>query len=399
VTRAVAATLVVLARVASAEPADVTIDRAVALYREHNPRLAAARAGIDVTAADLVDADIYPNPTLAVEESVTVHGAQTNGDALEQAELDVPILVGKRGQRAETASRRVAATRAEVAVDAAAGVREVRRRFVALLAAQERVAALGIAVEDARRVRTIVAGRAQAGAKSPYDLERTDLAVATITSRLAEATTDQLEASAQLAEAVGIVDWQPHAVGSFRPATTPAPAVVDAAHPELARPRTAEARANAEEELAHTEARPTPNLVIAGYDTHGPAGIGLTVGIAIPLPVFDRNQGAVARAHASAQAAALERAAAAFELRTSLERGSKILAARRDALAKFEADAMDRLPKLRTMAEDAYRSGQGGIVELLDALDAITETRLRDIDLVASVLDTELDVRAAATGD
>jgi outer membrane protein TolC len=50
------------------------------------------------------------------------------------------------------------------------------------------------------------------------------------------------------------------------------------------------------------------------------------------------------------------------------------------------------------MAEASYRSGQGGIVELLDALDAITEARLREIELVTAALDAELDVRAAAHG-
>ena len=72
--------------------------------------------------------------------------------------------------------------------------------------------------------------------------------------------------------------------------------------------------------------------------------------------------------------------------------------ARRVAVAQFEADAIERLPRVRTMAEASYRAGQGSIVELLDALDAITEARLRDIELVAAALDAELDVRAAARG-
>jgi cobalt-zinc-cadmium efflux system outer membrane protein len=386
------------ARVASAEPAEVTLDQAVALYHERSPRLAAARATIEVTAADLVDAGIYPNPSIAGSFSRTVQGTPTSGDSLSQAELDVPLLIGKRGQRKEAATRRIATTTAEVAANEAEGVHEVRRRFVALLAAQERVAALTAAVEDAHRVRTIVAGRAQAGAKSPYDLERTDLAVATIESRLAEATNDRLVATEELAEAVGIPDWHPHAVGVFRPSESALPGAVDPSHPALARPRAAETQAQAEEELAHVEARPTPSLALSGYKTNGPSGIGVTLGLSVPLPLFDRNQGAVARAHANAHAAMLERAVTTFELGVALERGSHVLGVRREALAKFEADAIARLPKLRTMAEDAYKSGQSGIVELLDALDAISESRLRDIELVQAVIDTELDLRAAATG-
>jgi hypothetical protein len=50
--------------------------------------------------------------------------------------------------------------------------------------------------------------------------------------------------------------------------------------------------------------------------------------------------------------------------------------ARRTAAVQFEADAIERLPRVRTMAEASYRAGQGSIVELLEALDAITEARL-----------------------
>jgi cobalt-zinc-cadmium efflux system outer membrane protein len=389
-----------LTRTAAAQSVDpdVTIDKAVELYRAHNPRLAATRAAVDVTAADLVDADIYPNPTIGASVSHTVHGTATSGDTLAQGELDIPLLVGKRGARGHAAEHRVATTRADVAQTEADGAREVRRRFVALLAAQERVTAMTAAADEARKVRTIVAGRQAAGAKSPYDLERADLALATVESKLAEATADQLAASSALAAAVGIAGWQPHAAGTFRPATTAPPTAIDPAHPALAKPKAAEAQAHAEAELAHAEARPTPSLALSGYNTTGPSGIALTLGLSLPLPLFDRNQGAVARAQAQAKSAALEHDATAFELHSTLERATKLYGAQKDALAKFEADAMERLPRIRTMAEDAYRSGQGGIVELLDALDAITETRIRDIDLVEGVLDTELDLRAAATG-
>jgi len=393
--------IVILAfvRSAAAQPApEVTIDQAVDMYRARNPRLVAARASIAVTAADLVDADLYPNPTIGVSASSTVHGTATSGDTLEQGELDIPLLIGKRGARATAAQHRVASTRAEVATGEAEGVREVRRRFVALLAAQERVAAMTTALDEARKIRTIVAGRREAGAKSPYDLERAELALATVESKLAEATTDQLTAATSLAAAIGVPAWQPHATGTFKPGAAPLPAAVDAAHPALAKTKAAEAQARAEEELAHAEARPTPSLAISGYNTTGPSGLAVTLGLSLPLPIFDRNQGAVARARAQAKAAALDHEATAFELGSTLERATRVYAAQKDALAKFEADAIERLPRIRTMAEDAYRSGQGGIVELLDALDAIAETRLRDIDLTEALLDTELDLRAAATG-
>jgi len=397
---AVLALAVATGRAASAQPAEITADQAVALYRERSPRLAASRAAIDVAAADLEDARVYPNPTLSLATTNIVQGQDTFGHSQETVGLDVPILIGgQRGHRARAADARIAARRAEVDGEQARAELEIRRRFVALLAAQEKRAALDAALEDARAVRAIVAGRQQAGAKSPYELERTELAVAAIASKRDEAATDAAAASGAVAQAVGIAGWQPRALGAFRPPELPAATLaVGADHPELVTGLAAQATARSEQALAHAEAVPTPSLQLQGFGTTDPQGIALTIGFALPLPLFDRNQGAVARARAQQRAAELDHAATTAELAGELGRAVAIARARRAAALQFEADAIERVGRVRTMAEASYRAGQASIVELLDALDAITEARLRDLELIAAALGAELDVRAAAHG-
>jgi cobalt-zinc-cadmium efflux system outer membrane protein len=385
--------------VAAAQPAEVTADQAVALYRERSPRLAASRAAVDVTAADLEDAAIYPNPTLSVGTTNTVHGEDTIGHSQEVVGLDIPILIGRqRGHRERAARARITAKRAELDVDQAKAELEIRRRFNALLGAQHKVAALAGALDDARAVRVIVAGRQQAGAKSPYELERTDLALAALASKHGEAVSEIAAASGALAQAVGIADWLPQATGPFVASDPAAAASLGADHPELVSGIAAQAVARSAQELAHAEAVPTPSLQLQGFGTTDPQGLALTIGVAVPLPAFDRNQGAVARARAQQRAAELEHHATTSELSADLARAVAMERARRAAVAQFQADAIARLPRIRTMAEASYRAGQGGIVELLDALDAIIEARLREIELIAAALDAALDVRAAAHG-
>lgn len=393
-----------VARLADAQPGDagppqVTADEAVALYRERSPRLAAARSAVDVTAADLVDAQIHPNPTLSLGTTNIVQGQDTFGRSQETVGVDVPILIGRqRHYRERAAQARIAAKRADVDVDQARAEIEIRRRFLALLAAQDKASALSDALDDARAVRAIVAGRQQAGAKSPYDLERTDLALAALASKHDTAVTEAAAASGALAQAVGIPGWQPRAAGTLRPSDPAPAAALGADHPELVAGLAAEAVARSEEAAAHAEAVPTPSLQLQGFGTTDPQGIALTIGVAIPLPFFDRNQGAIARARAQEHAAELDHRATAAELATDLARAVAIERARRTAVAQFESDAIARLPRVRTMAEAAYRAGQGGIVELLDALDAITDARLHQLELIAAALEAELDVRAAARG-
>ncbi|MGN6109287.1 MAG: TolC family protein, partial [Kofleriaceae bacterium] len=296
------------------------------------------------------------------------------------------------------AEARIASTRAELAAVQADAELGVRRRFVALQAAQQRTAALAGAVDDARTVRTIVEGRASAGASSPYAVERTDLAIASLASRLDEARADEQVASTELAAAVGIAGWHPRALGELADGELAGSTGVAKDHPGLAIDRAARAVALAEETRARGDAIPTPSVGLQAFATTEPSGVALSAGISLPLPLFDRNQGAVARARAQARRAELELAARGVELSTELDRAMGALVARRDALARFRTGALERLPRIRTMAEAAYRSGQGGIVELLDAIDAVTEARLRELELLRSVAESGLDVRAASRG-
>jgi cobalt-zinc-cadmium efflux system outer membrane protein len=393
-----AASPVVSAQPGPPAPPEITADEAVALYRARSPRLAANRAALGVTEADLVDATVYPNPTLSLSTTNIVQGQDTFGHSQETLGLDAPILIGRqRAHRERAAGARIATKRAELDVDQGKAELEIRRRFVVLLDVQEKVTTLAAALQDAAAVRAIVAGRQQAGAKSPYELERTDLALASLVSRRSEAVTDRAAASDALAQAIGIAGWQPHALGDFELPAVATPPLV-AAHPALAAGAAAMAAARAEQALAHAEAVPTPSLQLQGFGTTDPQGIALTIGVAIPLPLFDRNQGAVARARAQERAAELEHQATTAELSADLTRATAIAQARRAAATQFAADAIERLPRVRAMAEASYRAGQASIVELLDALDAITEARLRQLDLIAAALSAELDVRAAALG-
>ena len=413
----------VLALTASANaapPAEVTVDQAVALLAT-SPRMTANRAAIDVAAADVVDARQHPNPTLDLSGSRTVAGSDTINGWQPSIGIDVPILIGhQRARRGEAARDRVTAARAEVAATTGDAELDVRARFAALLVAQEQQTLLAAALADARTLREIVAGRSAAGAGSPYAVQRIELAISELASRLDEANSARIAAAGELAATVGAPGWQPHALGALdtaSPGVTASPSVtgaagdtttsagappasalaIDANHPQLVADRAAHAAALAEIEVARADAVPTPTFGLHAFTTSDPNSLALSLGVSIPLPLFDKNRGAIARARADATRTELELAARQTELTTALDRATSVLAARRDAAQRFAAE-LQRLPALRTMAETSYRSGQGGIVELLDALDAITDARLRDLELRSAVAEAALDVRRAARG-
>ncbi len=375
---------------------DLTLDQAIALYREHSPRLAAERAAVGVAEADVVDARIYPNPEVGLDTARNVHGDTAGPQSQYQLDVSIPVLIGhQRGRREDAAQAHVTATKREVDAQQAETELDIVDKFQALVAAQERTRILVAALDDARKVRDIVAGRSAAGAGSPYAVERIDLELASLTSRVDDAHVGEQAASSALAIAIGMPTLPIHASGTLDVAATPALA---GTHPLLASLRADIAAAHADETRAHADAVPTPSLGLSAFTTDGPQGVAVIAAVTVPLPLFDRNQGAVARARAEARKSELELEATAKELGGELARATKELTQRRESLARYQGDAMHRLDKVRQMAEASFKNGQGGIVELLDALTAITDAKLQELELRQAVANAALAVRRASKG-
>lgn len=390
----------VLARVAAAdEPKEVTLDEALALLAA-SPRITALRGDVDVSRAEIVAAGVVPNPTLSYVATPFLAGTPTSGQFQQQLSLDVPILAwGIRPARRAAADRQVSSARARVRAAYVDAARELRHQFVAVLAAQERVRLLGDALADIESVQHVVEARQAAGTKSQYDVARIHLEVAGVKNQLAAAEAERQGAAAELGKLVGRPGWQPVAKGAFAPAGVEASAAwtdVEARLPAVVAAREDEGAAASQIVVARRERWPIPVVTVGAITTNEPSGFSIVAGLSWPLPLFDRNQGELARKRAALHRSQLEREAVAADAHADLARAIAALQARREALAAFEKDAMAHLPELRQMADDAYKNGQGGVLDLLDTRRSIAESVLTHVDLVAGTMNAEIDVLAAS---
>jgi cobalt-zinc-cadmium efflux system outer membrane protein len=137
--------------------------------------------------------------------------------------------------------------------------------------------------------------------------------------------------------------------------------------------------------LARRERLPVPALSGGTQTTRDVNGTSAFVGFSIPLPFFDHNQGAVAKATAQIDAADLLIQAGLGEARAEIERAATVLKKRRDALHVFEGAVSERVPTLRRMAEDAYREGSADILELLDANRSLRDFQLARLQQLEAV--------------
>lgn len=387
---------------ADALPAVVQVEDVLRLMYEHHPQLAARRVELEVAASDVVAAGLLPNPTVEYGGLVAVTGPNTIDGSQHTMTVEQPLLLaGQRKARRAAALARVDTAAAEIEAFAAELALEARQQFAALLAAQTRVERLEQARAQLGEVERVVTGRTDAGAMSRYDLARVVVERAALDSRVAEAETQREAAASDLARAVGVRGWRPRAQGRFAPSELSVD--VDriwtdaaAAIPALQAAQRAEDAAGREVEVARRERWPVPSLTAGPYMNTSPESWAAVLGFSLPLPLFDRGQAGVQRAIAEARAAGLQRLATATLARGALERAVAVLTQRRTALAAFEADVVGRLAGLFEMAQDAYRSGQGGILDLLDVVRTHGELQLEHVDRVAAVLEAEVAMLAAA---
>jgi cobalt-zinc-cadmium efflux system outer membrane protein len=387
-------------------PAKVDLATLLNIVRERSPRLALERQTIAIAETNRIGASAYPNPTLNYGYTRQGGGQATlfTGRRQDQVNVDVPLLVaGQRGARVEKAEREVEAARARVAAGASSLAAEAGVAFVSLLAAQEKAAVQASATEELVRLRHIVAGRAELGMASRYDLTRIEVELATARTKLDDARADVADQSGSLAALLGVRDWRPQAIGSLLPLSVNNGG--SKANHERARTSPAALSAISEEkvaqsavDLAQRERWPVPSISVGRTWTSDPFGAANFLGLSVEILLLDKRRGPVARAEAEAIAASTRRELVVDETTATLDRYSQVIAARQAALQRFEADAVTRLPALKDMAEDAYRLGRGSIFELLDSTRSRFELQQTRVELLAGLVEAQLRY-LATSGD
>ncbi|OVZ54144.1 hypothetical protein CDO44_26990 [Pigmentiphaga sp. NML080357] len=142
------------------------------------------------------------------------------------------------------------------------------------------------------------------------------------------------------------------------------------------------------------EAYPTPTFMVGRLNNN--EGRSTEYGVSVAIPLFDRNQGPIARAAAEADGMRLRSRAIVVAAEGELRRATEQLDRRQQLAERFEKEGLAMVPRLRQMAQDAYTLGRGSILDLVDAIQAVAEKKNTYLDLVEAVLQAEVDVRIAS---
>jgi len=383
-------------------PARVSLEKVVELLNERSPETIADRKTIDIVAADRLTARAFPNPYFSFDSLRLTSGESTGAETQQQYSLAQPLpIFGTRRAGKELADLNVSAETSRVASDLAQRRLEVRQAFISLVARQESLRVLQESLTELQRVEGVVRGRAEAGDRSQYEVLRIETERRVLEVEVQNAVTDVEDSSRELATLLGFPGWRPEAEGSLEAGDVPVDfdALWETAQlkrPSIVTLKRRQSAAEGELALARRERAPIPTLSGGILNTQDVTGTSLALGVSLPLPLFDRNKGAIARASAEVDADKLALDAEMAKTRAEIERSLATLVARRKTLETLEADIVKKVPDLRRMAEDAYREGRGDILELLDASRSLKDIQMLHIQQLEATKEAEEEVIAAA---
>jgi cobalt-zinc-cadmium efflux system outer membrane protein len=377
---------------AATVPSNVTLADALRAAAEHNPALRAAELDVLAVEQRSRQAGARPNPELTLElENFAGSGDFSGADSLEStlALSQLVELGGKRGSRIDAADGELEVARVEQAIRRLDLQAEVTRRFVRLVADQEQLALARRATQLAREFESAVARRV-AAARSPVAEEsrarialgRAELEEANA-SRILEASRRNLaatwgDAAADFLAAQADLQRLP-AVASFDALVERLPA-----NPDLRRYLSEERLRDAELRLAR--ARRTPDVIIAaGVRRFVETGDNAFVlSFSVPLPVADRNQGAIAESRLRFEKASADRPAALLDAQARLfALYQELLQAR----AEFETLETRLVPLARAALEQTvsgYERGRFSYLEVAEAQRELTDLQHAQIEAAAS---------------
>jgi outer membrane protein, heavy metal efflux system len=380
---------------------EITLRQTLGLAFARNPDIAASSWEVRSGDPRILQAGLIQNPELVVDlENFLGSEPSRNFETLETT-LSIGQLVelgGKRAARIKLASSEKEVSIWEYEAKRADVAAEVAKAFVEVLSAQDRLALAEELAGLAGEVLNAVAARVTAGKISPVeetkasvamsiagiDLERAKLALEGARKGLA-ATWGS--AKPIFSKAVGQLD---------RLTPIPTPEVLAdriSRNPDVA--RWAAEMEQRQATLAQERANRIPDIRISGGVRRSKEAndTSFVFGAAVPLPLFNRNQGKILESQYRISKAEQEREAAGNKVLAALSDAYQALAAGYAEATTLKSAVLPGAQRAFEATSEGFRQGKFGYLEVLDAQRTLFEARGRYVEALGAyhkaVADTE----------
>jgi len=353
----------------------IPVAQLIELAKRDSPLVAQAKADLAGTWAGVQTARALPNPEfeLQIGRSDARRTDGTSGSAPligVMQPLEWPVL---RQARRDLAEQRVSLVSAQSVIIDRLVVSSVRKASADLLrlAEEEKAAAEDLALTE--QIRDRIAVSARAGEIARFDLTRAETEVAIARKVLDTARLRALQTKVELRRVVGSPlpdDFQVAARGAV-----PGPLTLgdyeklrvelDDRNPDLIAAQSELKRAR--QEIQFERIQVLPRVTLRATHELDPSSSLTRIGAQVSVPLLDQRQGPIAQAVASAARAQAVLDFKKLEIQQGFESAWLGWQAAQVQLQALDSGIVTRARAILNTAEAAYRVGERGILETLDA--------------------------------
>lgn len=365
-----------------------TLTLAGALQRSlaASPRLTAAERDIGIATGQRIQAGALLNPELSYEQdnsfgSGIYRGTKSAETTLQISQLfelfgkrEARIAAGQAGLEAATIERK--AVRLQI-------LSETAIAFLSVLGLQRRIQILDDQVAAIDRLTPLLQRRIDAGASSPAEIGRAEVAAALVKADRERTKAALASARRELAILMGETSPKFASVSGRLDVTGRPPsfqAVIAAidANPQLVRWNAVYAQRNAELLLARLKPYPDVRLAAGWRHFNETNDDAVRLSVTVPIPVFDQNQGNILSAQESLAKTRAEREA---NRNTLLVVAGRAYDNVQGSLRELSILRDSAIPKARQASEaisEGYGQGRFTLLEVLDAQASVAQALLRE---------------------
>jgi len=380
-------------------PTRITIDQAIDLAMRNSPTIKATRTQIDQSKAEETTANLRPNPTLQWDTQFLpffTPSTFSSGDINQASQFDVGLGYlfergRKRQSRLKAAQDQTSVTTATVADNERALKFNVAQQFVNALLAKSN---LDFAIQDLKTFKQSVdinEERYKAGDISKNDFLKIKVQLLQNETAVATARLAKAQALISLRELIGYQsvprDYDVAGDLEYQRLKSTQDELETMAINQRPDLRAAKFGVTAaQSQLTLAKANGKQDLDVTALYSHVAGTSSASFFFNIPLPIFNRNQGEIARTQFAISQADFTLTAAEETVRTDVRNGYEGVEDSAQIVDLYQSGYLDQAKESRDITEFSYRQGASPLLDYLDAERSYRATELAYRQALASYM-------------
>ena len=388
----------VLGVVHAQAPTRISLDQAIDLAIAHNHALKATQTQIQQSQAQEITAALRPNPNLTADALfIPIEPQNFNSNIIANvSEFDASVSYlfergGKRHRRIEAARDVTSQTRYQVSDAERALIFNTAQQFITAQLAESNLDLANQDLASFQQTVDIANAQYKAGAVSEADLLKITVQLLQFQTDVSAAKVAKVQALASLREFLGYdavpANYDVEGELTYQPLLLSRDDLLLKAlknRPDLLASRQGVRAAESQYALAKANGQVDVTGALTYTHVSGQNSLGATV--SLPLPIFDRNQGEIARTRYAMGAAQETAYAASDTVLTDVNSAYAAFSGNQEVVNLYTGGYLKQAKDSRDISEYAYHRGAASLLDFLDAERSYRTTQLAYRQALASYL-------------